>query len=269
MTQNPAIFMTIAGSDSSAGAGIQADLKTAAHFGVFATSVIANITAQNTCDVRQTHAVPPQVLRAQFEAVWQDFKVSVIKIGLLGTVALVQELAALLKELGDDKPFVILDPVMVASSGARFVENDTLGAMTSDLMPLCDLITPNIKEAEALLSGQIKTRGEMEEAAKNLVREGLCRTALITGGEGVAEGACDVLYDGKEISWYEAERILAHSTHGTGCTLSSAIACGLAKGEDIENAIVQAKKYVSTCIAEASSFKIGHGSGPLFHGFIK
>lgn len=253
--------LSVAGSDSSGGAGIQADLKTMTMFRTYAMSVITAITAQNTLGVRSVQAVTPEMLCDQLEAVFEDIPPDAVKIGMIASAEQVQVIADCLQKY--NARHIVLDPVMVATSGAELAGTETVKAMQQQLFPLAELITPNIPEAEVLTGMDITSDAEMEQAARELYRTYGC-AALIKGGHG--ERADDVLcYDGG-LRWYRAERICTENTHGTGCTLSSAAASCLARGQSLENAIHLAKSYLTTALS--LPVDLGHGSGPLLHGYL-
>ena len=256
------VALTIAGSDSGGGAGIQADLKTFHQFGVFGTSAITAITAQNTLGVAGWEPVSPGLLRAQIDAIAADFAPSAVKSGMLGTAELIHVAAASLSEheLG---PYV-LDPVMVATSGDLLTDNDGVRSIRHELVPLAALVTPNIDEASALTGEEVKDENSVRNAAKRLVSLG-AKAALITGGHfrGDDESVIvDVLYDG-EFTFFTHPRLTTTSTHGTGCTLSAAITAQLATGVSLRESVQRAIDYVHAAIATAPSLGAGHG--PLNH----
>jgi hydroxymethylpyrimidine/phosphomethylpyrimidine kinase len=258
-----AIDLTIAGSDSSGGAGIQADLKTFSALGVYGASVITALTAQNTLGVEGVHVVPPDFVRAQMRAVASDLAVGAIKIGMLATSAVI---GAVAEGLGDfpEVP-VVLDPVMVAASGDPLLEADAVEALRTVLIPHATLVTPNLAEA-AILLGQSVARSEYEMAAQALkLHETGARAVLIKGGHSAGEAAIDILLEGDEPVSFEAPRVETKNTHGTGCTLSAAIAAELAKGADLAEAVGAAKTYVTEAILAADELEIGKGRGPVHH----
>jgi hydroxymethylpyrimidine/phosphomethylpyrimidine kinase len=258
-----AIALTIAGSDSSGGAGIQADLKTFSALEVYGASVITALTAQNTLGVEAVHVVPAEFVRAQMRAVAADLKVGAIKIGMLATSAVIEAVAA---GLGDFPSVpVVLDPVMVAASGDPLLEADAVEALRAVLIPLATLITPNLAEAAALL-GEPCARSEYEMAAQALkLHEAGASAVLIKGGHSEGEAAIDILFEGDQPVSFEAPRVETKNTHGTGCTLSAAIAAELAKGADIAEAVGTAKTYVTEAIFAADQLEIGKGRGPVHH----
>ena len=258
-----AIAVTIAGSDSSGGAGIQADLKTFAALGVYGASVIAALTAQNTLGVTAIHDVPADFIAAQIDAVFSDLDVAAVKIGMLSQVAAIEAVA---KGLARHRARnIVLDPVMVAASGDRLLAPDAVDALRNELIPRALVVTPNLPEA-AVLTGATLARdeAEMEAQARFILSLG-ARTVLIKGGHGKGEDSVDLLIGQGEVVRLIAKRIATKNTHGTGCTLSSAIAAGLAKGLDFITAAQEAKAYVTAAIAGADKLQIGHGRGPLHH----
>jgi hydroxymethylpyrimidine/phosphomethylpyrimidine kinase len=257
------IALTIAGSDSSGGAGIQADLKTFAALGVYGASAITALTAQNTRGVDAVHVVPPDFVLAQMKAVARDLKVGVIKIGMLATSAVI---AAVAEGLGDFAGVpVVLDPVMVAASGDVLLDDDAVSALRSRLLPLATLITPNLPEAAKLLgAAEARDEREMAEQARQLEALG-AEAVLIKGGHAKAAKAVDLLVDGAGEMRLEAPRVATNNTHGTGCTLSSAIAAELAKGVALREAVAKAKAYVTAAIGAAGALHIGKGRGPVHH----
>jgi hydroxymethylpyrimidine/phosphomethylpyrimidine kinase len=254
------IALTIAGSDSGGGAGIQADLKTFQRFGVFGTSVLTAVTAQNTRGVRAVHVVPPELVRAQLAALAEDLPPGAVKSGMLATTGLVREVAAGLTRY--DWPNYVLDPVMVASSGDRLLDPEAVREVAERLLPLAALVTPNLDEA-ALLTGQpVRTPEEMERAAARLLELG-AGAALLKGGHLPGDELVDVLVTRQGVRQFAARRIRTTATHGTGCTLSAAITAGLALGRPLEQAVEAALEYVRRAIATAP--QLGGGSGPLNH----
>ena len=256
------IVLTIAGSDSGGGAGIQADLKTFHRFGVFGTSAITAVTAQNTSGVRDWMALPPALVAAQIEAVATDLRPDAVKSGMLGNAAVIAAVAAALETHGL-RPYV-LDPVMVASSGDALLERDEVGALRSSLLPLCDLVTPNAEEAMVLTGADVATMADQERAARRLVEEG-AGAALVKGGHVSGEEVVDVLFDAatRVARTFRHRRIDSRHTHGTGCTLSAAIAAHLALGLPLERAVETSLDYVHRAIVGAPG--LGAGRGPLNH----
>jgi hydroxymethylpyrimidine/phosphomethylpyrimidine kinase len=257
------IALTIAGSDSSGGAGIQADLKTFAALGVYGASAIAALTAQNTTGVTGIHAVPAEFLRAQMDAVFTDLDVGAVKIGMVGQLAAIDAIAAALKHWSPKH--VVLDPVMVATSGSRLLEQNAVEALRTKLIPLATIITPNLPEAAALLNEEVATSAAAIEAQGNKLLALGCSAVLIKGGHAGGSESIDTLVRAGGILALPAPRIATENTHGTGCSLSSAIAAELAKGAELEAAVRSAKAFISAAIAAADRFTVGHGHGPVHH----
>ena len=253
--------LTIAGSDSSGGAGIQADLKTMTAHGVYGMSAVTALTAQNTTGVTDILAVPPAFLAAQLDAVFADIPPDAVKIGMVADTALIHVIAEKLDEY--DAKNVVVDPVMVATSGARLISEDAVEALVSELLPRAALITPNIPEAEVLADMAITDRTAMTAAAAR-IHERTHAAVLMKGGRSV-DDANDLLVDDTGARWFEGRRIATSNTHGTGCTLSGAIASNLARGIDTDTAVARAKAYLSGALA--AGLDLGHGSGPLAHTF--
>ena len=261
------IALTIAGSDSSGGAGIQADLKSFAALGVYGASVITALTAQNTRGVTGIHQVPAEFVTAQIDAVFSDLDVGAVKIGMVADLAVIDAIAAGLKKWSPKH--IVLDPVMVATSGDRLLAAEAVDALRTKLFPLASLITPNMPEAAALLNEPVAAdEAAIESQGKRLLAMG-CPAVLIKGGHGQGAESIDYLVTGSGAIALAAPRIATQNTHGTGCSLSSAIAAGLAKGEDMETAVRHAKAWVSAAIAAADRLGVGRGHGPIhhFHGF--
>jgi hydroxymethylpyrimidine/phosphomethylpyrimidine kinase len=257
------IALTIAGSDSSGGAGIQADLKSFAALGVYGASVVTALTAQNTCGVTGIHQVPADFVTAQIDAVFSDLAVDAVKIGMVAQLATIEAIA---EGLARWRPkHVVLDPVMVATSGDPLLATDAVEALRKKLIPRAALITPNLPEAAALLDRPVAaTEAEIEDQGRQLLALG-CPAVLIKGGHGQGAESTDYLVTANRVIALPAPRIATQNTHGTGCSLSSAIAAGLAKGEDMETAVRNAKAWVSAAIAAADRFAVGHGHGPIHH----
>ena len=257
------VALTIAGSDSSGGAGIQADLKTFAALGVYGASAITALTAQNTGGVTGIHAVPADFVTAQIDAVFSDLDVAAVKIGMVAQAASIDAIASALARW---KPrHVVLDPVMVATSGDRLLAAEAVAALRTKLMPLASVITPNLPEAAALLDERVaQSETEIESQGRRLLSLG-CRAVLIKGGHGDGAESTDYLVGADTIVALAAPRVATRNTHGTGCSLSSAVAAGLAKGEDLETAVRSAKNWISAAIASADRFSVGHGHGPIHH----
>ncbi|MDB5582650.1 MAG: bifunctional hydroxymethylpyrimidine kinase/phosphomethylpyrimidine kinase [Bradyrhizobium sp.] len=261
------IALTIAGSDSSGGAGIQADLKSFAALGVYGASVITALTAQNTRGVTGIHQVPAEFVTAQIDAVFADLDVGAVKIGMVADLAVIDAIAAGLQKWSPKH--IVLDPVMVATSGDRLLAAEAVDALRTKLIPLASLITPNMPEAAALLNEPIAAdEAAIESQGKRLLAMG-CPAVLIKGGHGQGAESIDYLVTSGGAIALAAPRIATQNTHGTGCSLSSAVAAGLAKGEDMESAVHHAKAWVSAAIAAADRLGVGRGHGPIhhFHGF--
>ncbi len=255
--------LTIAGSDSSGGAGIQADIKTMTMNGVYAMSAVTALTAQNTTGVTGILEVAPDFLRKQLDAVFQDIFPDAVKVGMVSSSALIETIADTLTEYGAEN--IVVDPVMVATSGARLIEESAVETLKRRLLPIADVITPNIPEAEILAEMSIGSEEDMEQAARVLFERYGC-AALVKGGHRVND-ANDVLFgaESSEPVWFKGRRIDNPNTHGTGCTLSSAIASGLAKGCDLEESVRRAKDYLSGALG--AMLDLGSGSGPLAHNY--
>jgi hydroxymethylpyrimidine/phosphomethylpyrimidine kinase len=257
------VALTIAGSDSSGGAGIQADLKTFAALGVYGASVITALTAQNTSGVSGIHFVPAEFVTAQIDAVFADLDVNAVKIGMVAQLTAIDAIAAGLARWSPRH--VVLDPVMVATSGARLLASDAVAALRTKLIPHASLVTPNLPEAAALLDEPVAaSAAAIESQGKRLLAFG-CQAVLIKGGHGQGPKSIDYLVSGDGIIALAAPRIATKNTHGTGCSLSSAVAAGLAKGEDMETAVRHAKAWISAAIAAADRFSVGRGHGPIHH----
>jgi hydroxymethylpyrimidine/phosphomethylpyrimidine kinase len=255
--------VTIAGSDSGGGAGIQADLKTFSALGVYGASVITAVTAQNTQGVTAIHDIPPEIIRAQFAAVFEDLRVNAVKIGMLSRPEAIDAVADGL----DAYPSIpaVLDPVMVATSGDVLISAEAIAGLTGRLLRRCLLVTPNLHEA-AILSGMplAASEGEMETQARVLLDKG-AQAVLIKGGHRDTSNSTDLLVTPRAVARLTAQRIATVNTHGTGCTLSSAVAAGLARGLGLEDAVAAAKAYVGAAIAAADRLAIGQGHGPTHH----
>jgi hydroxymethylpyrimidine/phosphomethylpyrimidine kinase len=261
------VALTIAGSDSSGGAGIQADLKTFAALGVYGASVITALTAQNTKGVTGIHPVPADFVTAQIDAVFGDLDVKSVKIGMVAQLASIDAIAAGLTRWSPQH--VVLDPVMIATSGDRLLAADAVEGLRTKLIPRASLVTPNLPEAAALLDEPVAaSEAAIESQGRRLLAMG-CGAVLIKGGHGQGPESIDYLVSGNGVIALPAPRIATKNTHGTGCSLSSAIAAGLARGEDVETAVRAAKAWVSAAIAAADRLGVGHGQGPIhhFHGF--
>ncbi len=262
---SPPIALTIAGSDCSGGAGIQADLKTFAALGVYGASVITALTAQNTRGVTAVHAVSADFITAQCEAVFGDLKVAAIKTGMLGDTLTVQTVVAALARWRAIP--LVVDPVMVATSGDVLLAPDAIQSVLSQLIPLATVITPNLHEAAALLDQPVaETIDEMIAQGSALLALG-CAAVLIKGGHGKGDTATDVLATADGVELFSQPRIDTRNTHGTGCTLSAAIAAHLAQDASLHDAVRAAKAYVWHALQSAANMKIGHGAGPVDHAF--
>ncbi len=257
------IAVTIAGSDSSGGAGIQADLKTFAALGVYGASVITALTAQNTKGVTGIHDVPPDFISAQIDAVFFDLDVRAVKIGMLSHPAVIEAVAAGLDRHRQTK--IVLDPVMVATSGDRLLAPEAIEVLRRELIPRALLITPNLPEAAALLDAPIAaSETMMREQGERLLALG-AKAVLIKGGHAAGAESVDLLVEPTAVARLASERVATKNTHGTGCTLSAAVAAGLAKGQRLAEAVREAKAYVSAAIGAADRLHIGAGHGPVHH----
>lgn len=253
--------LSIAGSDSSGGAGIQADMKTMALNGVYAMTAITALTAQNTTGVQGIHEVPTEFLAMQIDSVFTDIYPDAVKIGMISSAELVEVIAR--KLIDYEAHNIVVDPVMIATSGAALSKGSAVSRMKEILFPIASVITPNIPEAEALSGMTIQNVEMMEEAARMLGKEYGC-AVLVKGGHSISD-ASDVLWTGREIVWFHGKHIDNPNTHGTGCTLSSAIAANLAKGYELTDAIKRAKDYISGALS--AMLDLGSGQGPLDHLF--
>ena len=253
--------LTIAGSDSSGGAGIQADIKTMTANGVFATCAVTALTAQNTTGVTDILESTPHFLAEQLDAVFTDIVPDAVKIGMVSSAALIAVIAEKLRQYGAER--VVVDPVMVATSGAKLLRDDAIQALTSQLLPLATVLTPNIPEAEILSGLTITDAAGMEAAARTISQRYGC-AVLCKGGHQIND-ADDLLWRSGTGKWFHGKRIANPNTHGTGCTLSSAIAANLAKGYDLDQSVERAKAYISGCLS--AMLDLGHGSGPMDHMF--
>ncbi len=258
-----AIAVTIAGSDSGGGAGIQADLKTFSALGVYGATVITALTAQNTHGVSAIHDVPPEFVTAQIDAVFSDLAVGAVKIGMLSRAPVIKAVAQGLDRWKQTQ--VVLDPVMVATSGDRLLAPDAVDMLRRELLPRARVVTPNLPEAAALLDAKIAaSEAEMQAQAERILALG-AKAVLIKGGHGEGEESVDLLLDGQTMTRLAVHRIATQNTHGTGCTLSAAIAAGLAKGQDLATAAREAKEFVTDAIAAADLLEVGGGHGPVHH----
>lgn len=253
--------LTIAGSDCSGGAGIQADLKTMIANGVYGMSAITALTAQNTTGVQGIFEITPEFLEQQIDSVFTDIRPDAVKIGMVSSVGLIESIAEKLKQYEAEN--IVVDPVMVATSGSRLISEDAIGALKELLLPMATVLTPNIPETEVLSGMEVKTADDMIAAAKYISETYHC-AVLCKGGHQLND-ANDLLYRNGDYKWFNGKRIDNPNTHGTGCTLSSAIASNLAKGYDLDTAVERAKAYISGALA--AMLDLGRGSGPMDHGF--
>ena len=253
--------LSIAGSDSCGGAGIQADIKTMTLNGVYAMSAITALTAQNTTGVRAINEVSPSFLKAQIDAVFSDIYPDAVKIGMVSSSELICTIAAELKHY--DAKNIVADPVMVATSGSALIKTDAVKTLTDKILPIATLVTPNIPEAEILADAKIHSREDMLRSAETIGNTYGC-SVLIKGGHSIND-ANDLLYENGSYVWFNGKRIDNPNTHGTGCTLSSAIAANLAKGFSLKESVMCAKSYISDALA--AQLNLGHGSGPMNHAF--
>ncbi|MGP0629630.1 bifunctional hydroxymethylpyrimidine kinase/phosphomethylpyrimidine kinase [Nitrospina sp. 32_T5] len=260
--------LTIAGSDSGGGAGIQADLKTFSALGCYGMSVLTALTAQNTQGVTGIHDVPAEFVRQQLDAVLGDIGADAVKIGMLHNPDTIHEVAKGLKQFNVKN--VVLDPVMFAKSGDRLIREEAVAALKSELLPLATVLTPNLREAETLLEVGIDTGDDMEQAARRLVQMGP-KAVVVKGGPPVTTDNNDCfLFDAdanETIQWLNHKHVSTHNVHGTGCTFSSAIAACLARGESLGDAVRHAKEYISSALEEGARYRLGHGKGPVAHFF--
>ncbi len=253
--------LTIAGSDSSGGAGIQADLKTMTANGVYAESAITALTAQNTTGVQGIFEVTPEFLGLQLDSIFTDIRPDAVKIGMVSSAGLIGTIADKLTEYKAQN--IVVDPVMVATSGSRLISEDAIGALKSRLLPLALVLTPNVPEAEVLSDMEIHSAEDMEKAAELISGNYGC-SVLIKGGHNLNDANDLLIHEGRKV-WFNGRRINNPNTHGTGCTLSSAIASNLAKGYDLETSVERAKDYISGALA--AMLDLGKGSGPMNHAF--
>ena len=253
--------LTIAGSDCSGGAGIQADLKTMTMNGVYAMSAITALTAQNTTGVRAIQESTPDFLKQQLDAIFEDIYPDAVKIGMVASSELIRVIADRLRHY--EAKNIVVDPVMVATSGSALMKNGAVKTLTEELLPISTLVTPNIPEAQVLSGLRIETKEDMLIAAKHIGDTYHC-AVLLKGGHSIND-ANDLLYAGGELHWFEGKRIDNPNTHGTGCTLSSAIASNLAKGYTLSESVQRAKDYISGALA--AMLDLGQGSGPMNHAF--
>ncbi|MEA3457652.1 MAG: bifunctional hydroxymethylpyrimidine kinase/phosphomethylpyrimidine kinase, partial [Candidatus Thermoplasmatota archaeon] len=253
--------LTIAGSDSGGGAGIQADLKTFQAFNVFGTSVITSVTSQNTLGVRSIHDIPSSIVADQIDMIMEDIGTDAAKIGMVSNKAIIETIASRVKKHKIEK--LVIDPVMIAKSGDRLLKENVEKVLIEKLLPTALIITPNVFEAEIISGEKIRDIEDAKESARIIHKTGV-KSVLLKGGHIPGEKAIDILFDGKDYTYYESERVDTKNTHGTGCTFSAAIAAGLSKGLDIYNAVKVAKEYITRAIKNAPS-NMGTGHGPLYH----
>ncbi|UQD51148.1 bifunctional hydroxymethylpyrimidine kinase/phosphomethylpyrimidine kinase [Bacillus methanolicus] len=252
--------LTIAGSDSGGGAGIQADLKTFQELEVFGMSAITAVTAQNTLGVQGVYPLSVQAVEQQIESIGTDLGADAVKTGMLFNSEIIYAVAGKIKKFGWKN--VVVDPVMIAKGGAPLLQNDAISALKKHLLPLAEVVTPNIPEAEALTGIKIETIEDRFESAKHIFELG-ARNVVIKGGHEIASEAVDVLYDGREFYYFKSKKIETKNTHGTGCTFAAAIAAELAKGNTVQNAVQTAKNFIAAAIE--NQLGIGQGHGPTNH----
>lgn len=252
--------LTIAGSDSGGGAGIQADLKTFSALGVYGMSVLTAITAQNTLAVTAVHEIPPEIVAAQIDAVISDIGADAVKTGMLSSAPIIETVAERVRH--HDLQVLVVDPVMVAKSGARLLREDAIDALRTQLLPLALVVTPNLSEASELVGRPVRTLDEMRKAAREIVHEMGARTAVVKGGH-LTGDPIDVFYDGQDVHEIPGRRVETPNTHGTGCTFASAIAAYLARGYPLLDAVARAKRYLTEALQHA--VPVGHGHGPVHH----
>lgn len=258
--------LSIAGSDSGAGAGIQADLKAMSANGVYGLTVITSITAQNTMGVTDIFDLPLSIIYSQIDTVFNDFQIAAVKTGMLSSFEIIEVVANRMKKYSVEK--LVVDPVMVAKGGSKLLQDSAISKLKSELIPLAYVITPNIEEAKVLLGcNSIDNLDEMKDAAVELKKLG-CKNVLLKGGHLNGEYTYDVAYDGDKIEVYSMQRIDTKNTHGTGCTMASTIAANLAKGYDFFTSVLLAKGYVYNAILHGADMNIGRGHGPLKHFFL-
>ena len=257
------VALSIAGSDPSGGAGVQADLKTFAALGVHGAAALTALTAQNTREVRAVHELPPEFVVAQVEAVLDDLEVGATKLGMLASAPIVRALAACLRARGVER--LVVDPVMVSKGGARLLRDDAVEALRTEILPLATVATPNLPEAAVLLGvAERDVRADPQGACRRLAQLGP-RAVVLKGGHAGGSYSEDLLWDGRELLRLPARRIATENTHGTGCTFSAAIAALLARGADLHEAAGQAKAYVTAALEGAREWRVGGGHGPVHH----
>nr|WP_246082012.1 bifunctional hydroxymethylpyrimidine kinase/phosphomethylpyrimidine kinase [Peptacetobacter hominis] len=255
------VALTIAGSDSSGGAGIQADIKTMTVHGVFAESAITALTAQNTTGVMSVFESSPEFLSEQLDSVFSDIYPNAVKIGMVSSCNLIHVISEKLREYNAKN--IVVDPVMISTSGSRLIEEDAIKTLKEELFPLASVLTPNIPEAEVISGIEIKSTEDMIKASK-IIGDNFKCAVLCKGGHSIND-ANDLLYSNGEFRWFYGKRIENNNTHGTGCTLSSAIASNLAKGKNLEMSVLEAKNYISGALSYM--LDLGKGSGPMNHAF--
>jgi len=265
MKKKYATVLTIAGSDGSGGAGIQADLKTFAALECYGLSVITTLTAQNTRKINALYAVSEAFLIEQFRAIASDIPIDAVKIGMLGSTSIIKSVAHLLKELPGTPP-MILDTILASSGGTPLLSEEAIECMKKELFPLATLITPNMPETARLLGMKEApaTPESIESAAMKLLENG-ANSVLVKGGHGEDENCHDCLLHDTHFFWFSSKKITTENTHGTGCTLSSAIAAFMAKGEKMEHAVEKAKNYLNDALLAGAAYRLGSGNGPLHH----
>ncbi|MAR14419.1 MAG: bifunctional hydroxymethylpyrimidine kinase/phosphomethylpyrimidine kinase [Chloroflexi bacterium] len=257
------VSLTIAGSDSGGGAGIQADLKTFSALGTFGCSVITAVTAQNTTGVYGIHEIPLDIIESQIDAVLNDLNPNVIKTGMLASIEVIKLISEKIKSSKTKN--IVVDPVMIAKGGDKLIQDNAIGHLISELLPLSTVVTPNIPEAEVLSHMSINNTQDIESAAKIIHKMGP-DFVVIKGGHSNDSKSNDIIFDGQKFTTLEANRILTTNTHGTGCTYASAIAAGLAKNYSVEKSVKEAKNYVTEAIKNEPG--LGNGHGPLNHFFM-
>jgi hydroxymethylpyrimidine/phosphomethylpyrimidine kinase len=262
-TSSPApVALTIAGSDSGAGAGLQADLKTFSALGVYGVSVVTAVTAQNTLGVSKVAGVTPELVTAQLDALFDDFDIAAAKTGMLFSTDIIRQIS---EYFSKSDIFLIVDPVMVATSGAGLIETDAVDILRKELLPVAGLVTPNLEEAATLLGCEQATSiQEMEQQARRLLMLG-CQGVLLKGGHLDAKNSADIFVQGDHLKRFEFEKVDTINTHGTGCTLSAAVTANLAKGYTLEKAVAEAKHYTHSALIYADRLGVGKGTGPLSH----
>lgn len=255
--------LTIAGSDSGGGAGIQADLKTFAALRTYGASAITAVTVQNTQGVRDVHQVPPGIIAGQIATVFDDLDIAAVKIGMIGNAEAIEAVGSALGKISGVP--IVVDPVMVAASGDVLLEPGAEAILKTRLLPMASVLTPNLPEAARLLeSGQAEEEAEMRDQAERLAGLGP-KAVLVKGGHGTGDEALDILFDGEGFARFTALRVATKNVHGTGCTLSSAIAALLARGLSLHEAVREAKTYLTSALAESDKLTVGRGAGPLNH----